>query len=98
MSVQASSPMAAMAAVTVLVWRTVIEKWMSWRRQAASTLADQKPASARNTSWPLAPARRTRPATSLTNRSAPRPEAARPVRWRAWRTSPVSARVASSGW
>jgi hypothetical protein len=41
MSAQASSPMAAMAAVTVLVWRTVIEKWMSWRRQAATTLADQ---------------------------------------------------------
>jgi hypothetical protein len=79
------------------VWRTVTENRMRWRLQAASTLADQNPESARNTSWPLAPARRTRPASSLTNRSAPRPDAARPVRIRTCSTSPVSALVASNG-
>jgi hypothetical protein len=98
MSTQACSGMDVIAAVTVAVWRTVIENRMRWRRQAASTLADQKPESARSVSGPPAPARRTRPASSVTNRSAPRPEAARPVRWRACSTSPVSARVASSGW
>ena len=43
MSVQAASPMAAIAAATVLACRTVIENRMWWRRQAASTLADQNP-------------------------------------------------------
>ena len=55
--------MAAIAAATVLVWRTLIENRMWWRRQAASTLADQNPESARSVNWPVAPARRTgRPA------------------------------------
>jgi hypothetical protein len=45
MSVQASSLMAAIAAVTGLVWRTVIENRMPWRRQEAMTLPDQNPAS-----------------------------------------------------
>jgi hypothetical protein len=52
--------MAAIAAATVLVCRMVIENRMRWRRQAASTLADQKPESARTLSGPLAPDRRTR--------------------------------------
>src|SRR5437773_1157043 len=61
MACQASSLMAAIAARTVLVCRTVIENRRSWRRQAVSTLADQKPGSARRAGGPLAPARRTRP-------------------------------------
>jgi hypothetical protein len=66
MSVQAASPMAAIAAATVLVCRTVIENRMWWRRQAASTLADQNPESARKVRGPAAPTRRIRPAVSLT--------------------------------
>src|SRR5436190_14169790 len=46
MACQASSLMAAIAARTVSVCRTVIENRRSWRRQAVSTLADQKPESA----------------------------------------------------
>jgi hypothetical protein len=61
-------------------------------------LADQKPESARMVSSPLAPARRTRAANSSTNLAAPRAVLARPVRWRACSTLPLSARVASSGW
>jgi hypothetical protein len=61
-------------------------------------LADQNPESIRMVSSPLAPARRTRATSSSTNRAAPRAVLARPVRWRAWSTSPVSALVASSGW
>jgi hypothetical protein len=52
-------------------------------------LADQKPESMRMVSSPLAPARRTRPATSSTNLVVPRAVLARPVRWRACSTSPV---------
>jgi hypothetical protein len=47
MSAQVVSSMAAIAAVTVLACRTVIENRSWWRRQAAMTLADQKPESAR---------------------------------------------------
>jgi hypothetical protein len=61
-------------------------------------LADQKPESARMVSSPLAPARRTRAANSSTNLAVPRAVLARPVRCRACSTSPVSARVATSGW
>jgi hypothetical protein len=39
--------MAAIAAVTGSVWRTVIENRMRWRWQAWMTLADQRPESAR---------------------------------------------------
>ena len=46
-------------------------------------LADQNPESMRMVSSPVAPARRTRPATSSTKRAAPRAVLARPVRWRA---------------
>jgi hypothetical protein len=98
MSVQASSLMAAIAAVTGLVWRTVIENRMPWRRQEAMTLPDQNPESPRSVSGPVALARRTRPARSLTNRSAPRAVLAEPVRIRRWSSSPVSALLASSGW
>jgi hypothetical protein len=71
---------------------------MPWQRQARMVLADQKPESARMVSSPLAPARRTRAASSSTKRAVPRAVLARPVRWRACRTSPLSARLASSGW
>ena len=64
MSVQASRLMAAIAALTGLVWRTVIENPMPWRRHAPMTLPDQNPESPRSVSGPLAPARRTRPASS----------------------------------
>jgi len=67
---------------------------MPWQRQARMVLADQKPESARMVSSPLAPARRTRAANSSTKRAV----LARPVRCRACRTSPLSARLASSGW
>jgi hypothetical protein len=46
-------------------------------------VADQNPESARMVSSPLAPARRTRAASSSTNRAAPRALLARPERWRA---------------
>jgi hypothetical protein len=98
MLVQASSLIAAIAAQTGLVWRTVIENRTSWARSRPSTFADQSPESARKMIGPVAPARRTRPIVSSTNRGAPRAVLALPVRWRAWRTSPVCARVASSGW
>jgi hypothetical protein len=81
-----------------LVWRTVMEKRILWRRQVLIVLADQNPESIRMVSSPDAPARRTRPASSSTNRAAPRAVLARPVRWRACNTSPLSARVATSGW
>ena len=45
MSVQASSLMAAIAALTSFVWRTVIENRMPWRRHAPMTLPDQNPES-----------------------------------------------------
>ena len=96
--VQASWLTAAIAAATGLVWRTVIDNRIRCRWQARMTLADQNPESARSVSGPLAPARRTRPAGSPTNRPAPRAVLAEPVRMRTCRTSPVSARVASSGW
>jgi hypothetical protein len=89
--------MAAIATVTGSVWRTVIESRMRWRWQAWMTLADQRPESARMVSSPAAPARRARPANSLTNRSAPRAVLAEPIRMRRCSISPVSARVASSG-
>ena len=98
MSVQASSLMAAIAALTSFVWRTVIENRMPWRRHAPMTLPDQNPESPRSVSGPVAPARRTRPANSLTNRSAPRAVLAEPVRIRRCSISPVSALLASSGW
>jgi hypothetical protein len=62
------------------------------------TLADQNAESARSTIGPVAPARRTRRIVSRTNRCAPRLLLADPLRIRACRISPVSARVASSGW
>jgi hypothetical protein len=61
-------------------------------------LADQKPESMRMVSSPVAPARRTRAASSSTNLAVPRAVLARPLRWRACSTSPLSARVATSGW
>ncbi len=64
----------------------------------ADTLAAQKPESARIVSGPLAPARRTRPASSRTKRSAPRIVLAWPLRILMCSTSPLSARVARSGW
>ena len=90
--------MVAIAARIGVVWRTVMEERSWWRRQARMVLADQKPESARMVSSPLAPARRTRAASSSTKRAVPRAVLARPVRWRACRTSPVSARLATSGW
>jgi hypothetical protein len=45
-------------------------------------LADQNPESIRMVSSPLAPARRTRAASSSTNLAVPRAVLARPVRWR----------------
>jgi hypothetical protein len=54
MSVQASRLMAAIAALTGLVWRTVIEHPMPWRRHPPVTLADQHPESPRSVSGPLA--------------------------------------------
>jgi hypothetical protein len=98
MSTQALSSMASMRATTALWARTVMEKSTSWSTQAAMTLCDQKPESARNVSFPVAPARRMRPMVSRTNRCAPRAVFALPLRMRACSTSPVSARVASSGW
>src|SRR5919106_2156203 len=59
-------------------------------------LADQDPESARMVSSPVAPARRTRAASSSTNLAVPRAVLARPVRCRACNTSPVSARVVSN--
>jgi hypothetical protein len=59
---------------------------------------DQNPESMRMVSSPDAPARRTRAASSSTKRAVPRAVLARPVRWRACSTSPLSARVATSGW
>jgi hypothetical protein len=97
MSVQASSLMAAIAAVTSLVWRTVTENRMPWRRQAPKTLRPE-PRVAPQRQRPGSPARRTRPANSLTNRSAPRAVLAAPVRIPRCRISPVSALLASSGW
>src|SRR4029450_475163 len=61
--------MAAMAAWTCWVWRTVTENWIRWRWQAVITLADQKPESARRVSWPAAPARRAPAPGSLGNPS-----------------------------
>jgi hypothetical protein len=63
--------------------------WMTFR--------DQNPASIRKINWPVAPDRRTRPAVSRTNRCAPRPDPAEPLRIRPCRISLVPARVASSG-
>jgi hypothetical protein len=62
------------------------------------SLADQNPESARKVSSPLAPARRKRATSSSTNRAMPRAVLALPLRSRAPSTSPLSARVASSGW
>src|SRR5580698_6561563 len=59
--------MVSMASRTTLVWLTVIENAMLWRRQAAMTLAEWNPESARNVNAPVAPARRTRPASAFTN-------------------------------
>ena len=56
-----------------------------------------EPQLARSVSGPVAPHRRTRPITSRTKRGPPRPALAEPLRWRMWRTSPVSARVATRG-
>jgi hypothetical protein len=56
------------------------------------------PESARKVSSPLAPARRSRAISSSTNRRGPRAVLAEPLRSRACSTSPLSARVASSGW
>lgn len=86
------------AAIRASPARTPIEKPTRWRRQAPITFDAQKPESARITSGPRAPHRRTRPASSRTKRSAPRIVLAGPFRIRRWSTSPVSARVASSGW
>jgi hypothetical protein len=90
--------MAAIVPRTGLVCRTVIENRTSWARSRAIVLAAQNPESARKMIGPVAPARRMRPTVSSTKRDAPRAVLAFPVRWRAWRISPVSARVASSGW
>jgi hypothetical protein len=89
--------MAAIARLTGLVWRTVIEYRASLARSRRIVAADQNPESAQKISSPVAPARRTRPMVSSTNRGIPRAVLALPVRWRAWRISPFSARVASSG-
>src|SRR5829696_1098587 len=61
-----------------LVWRTVMEKRILWRWQVLIVLADQNPESIRMVSSPDAPARRTRPASSSTNRAAPRAVLAAP--------------------
>ena len=59
---------------------------------------DQNPESTLSTISPVAPARRHRATSSSTKRLAPRAVLADPLRMRACSTSPVSARVASSGW
>ena len=59
---------------------------------------DQNPESKRMTISPLAPARRTRATSSSMKRRAPRAVLADPLRIRACRTSPVSARLARIGW
>ena len=58
---------------------------------------DQKPLSARTVIAPAAPARRAAARTSDTKRSTPLAVCADPLRILANRTSPVPARVASSG-
>jgi hypothetical protein len=66
-------------------------------RRAISFLF-QKAESALSSFGPLAPARPTRAISSSANLSTPRGLAAFPVRKRMCSTSPVSARVAISGW
>ena len=58
---------------------------------------DQNPESARTVIAPAVPARRATARTSDTKRSTPRAVCADPLRILADRTSPVPARVASSG-
>jgi hypothetical protein len=61
-------------------------------------LGRPEPESARMVSVPVAPARRTRAASSSTNLAVPRAVLARLARCRACSTSPLSARVATSEW
>jgi len=56
MSTQAACEMRPIAAVTSAMWRTEMGQRGWWRRQAARTVADQKPESARSVAGPVAPA------------------------------------------
>jgi hypothetical protein len=63
----------------------------------AKVAFDQNPESARSSLTPVAPARATRAMSSSKKRPIPREVFADPLRSRTCKTSPVSARVASSG-
>ena len=88
-----------MASMQALIWAlivTVMDQATPARRSVSMSAQDQKPASARTTRGPAAPARRTRATSSSTNRLWPRWED--PLRSRAWRISPVLDHTATSGW
>ena len=82
---------------TLSCWVTPIGSRTPCCSSAAIVLLLPKPESARTSSGPVAPRRRTRCTSSRTKRSAPRWLCADPLRIRACSTSPLSERVAAGG-
>lgn len=93
-----SARRAVSSVVRTLAWLvTVIDQEIRCRSKVLISFYDQNPESARTVKLPAAPARRTIPANSSTNRLIQRDEPAEPLRIRESKICPVSARVASSG-
>ena len=78
--------------------RTPIENCQPARSKRSNVLCDQNPESALSSLEPVAPARSIRAMSSSQKRSIPREVFADPFLSRTCTTSPVSARVAISGW